>query len=38
MTEDSASMVIDVYWDGEAPKEIIKREKSPRKKDILKDW
>ena len=37
MSEMSATLVVDGYWRGEAPKKAIRKEKS-RKVEVLKDW
>lgn len=38
MSEKTASMIIDAYWNGEAPKEIIRQEKHYPYGDVTKDW
>jgi hypothetical protein len=38
MSEEDGSIVIDAYWNGEAPGKILEREKSPFKDKVEKDW
>ncbi|HPN72720.1 MAG TPA: hypothetical protein PKZ41_01850, partial [Candidatus Omnitrophota bacterium] len=38
MSDDTALMIIDSYWSGEAPKKALKREKGVPRKKVEKDW
>jgi len=38
MSEDQGRVIIDAYWNGEAPREILECERSPFKDKVAKDW
>ena len=38
MSESTAAMIIDTYWDGEAPKEIIRSDQPNESRKVAKDW
>jgi hypothetical protein len=38
MSEESASRLIDAYWEGEAPKEAIKIDQPYEYRKVLRDW
>ena len=38
ITESSAFVIIDSYWGGEAPKEILRKESSKGTGEVEKDW